>query len=269
MEFTYGADDGIRHVLAQSRAKPLRPQAARGLCRSSTGLAHLADVHAQLGRAGFGAVSVGAVLAGGLLVALAGAGCSDSSPSTGVGHAGGEPEGGSGGDIGGSPVSLSPVTRPPMRVIVQSDKSLQVNAGQGVAVIVEYQAGGHWNISWTCDTLKTNVSCSFDVIASVASGTIALLACQGIDPTCDINQEGDQTLQEGSQQVEALTGTSTEVDGMMFDTPLGATAPVITVQATVNGTESGSFFFFMQDNEINGGYTHTLTDPLQFEPSSP
>jgi hypothetical protein len=37
----------------------------------------------------------------------------------------------------------------------------------------------------------------------------------------------------------------------------------------MRGTESGSFFFFVQDNEINGDYTHTLTDPLQFEPSSP
>jgi hypothetical protein len=146
--------------------------------------------------------------------------------------------------------------------VVDTNQTMTASPGQGVGVFVQYQAGGHWNIWWTCDTYKTNLTCNFDVVVTVASGTITNLASQMLQGT-------DVASQSGDQSVQALTTTSTGVDGITFDTPLGTNLPVITVDASVDGARSGSFLFFVQDGKINGGYAGTLTDPLEFEPSSP
>jgi hypothetical protein len=194
--------------------------------------------------------SVGAVFAG---LVFVGTGCAadSSSGTTEVGYASG----------GGSSGSSGPSTQP-MLVIVDTNQTMNAAPGQGVGVFVQYQSGGNWNVWWTCDTDKTALPCNFAVSVSVATGTIDNLAGESIAP-------GDTLNQASPQQVEAVTTTSTGVSGMTFETPLGATPPVITLAANVDGAESGSFLFFVQDGKINGGYTGMLTDPLKFEPSSP
>jgi hypothetical protein len=149
-----------------------------------------------------------------------------------------------------------------MLVIVDTNQTMTASPGQGVGVFVQYQSGGHWNVWWTCDTDKTSLDCHFQVIVTVATGTLTNLATQSI--------EGGATVsQVNAQQLDAFTTTSTGVDGMTFDTPIETELPVITVNASVDGAQSGSFLFFVQGGKINGGYTKTLTNPLQFEPSSP
>jgi hypothetical protein len=198
---------------------------------------------------------VGRVIARGSLVlagvALLSVACGDPGSSTTT--ASGTGGGGSSGTGGGSSGSTQPLL-----VIVDTNQTMTASPGQGVGVFVEYQAGGHWNIWWTCDTYKTSLSCNFDVIATVTTGTIA-----------NVIGQSETVNQASSQQIEALSTTTTGVNGMTFDTPLGPKAPIITVSASVDGAQSGSFLFFVQNGQINGGYNGTLSDPLMFEPSSP
>jgi hypothetical protein len=56
------------------------------------------------------------------------------------------------------------------------------------------------------------------------------------------------------------------VQGVRFNTEPDA---IITVSAALSGEYSGSFLFFVQDGKVNGGYTGTVTDPLQFQSTSP
>jgi hypothetical protein len=143
----------------------------------------------------------------------------------------------------------------PLHVQVDTNATLVTTPGNGIGVYVEYESGGHWSVSWTCDSSLTNLSCNFTVDASVTSGTI-------VDTGTTVGA-GDAVTQANPSQIEAVTVTTTEVDGMTFDTTPGAQ---VTVSVSLNAPVS---FFFVQNNKVNGGYQGALTNPLIFEPLSP
>lgn len=193
----------------------------------------------------FGAgFAVGAALLAGCVV--------DSSPSGS--------SGGGGVAYGGGPVYQDAGTAPATPVLVQvdTDQTLESTPGQGIGVYVEYATGGHWNVSWTCDTALTSLSCNFTVNVSVATGAIT-------HPTAMPAMAGDglALIPSGSESVAASSTTTSGADGFTFDTAPGAR---ITVSVGLNAPLS---FFFVQDGKVNGGYQGPLANPLMFEPSTP
>ena len=176
--------------------------------------------------------------------------------SDGSGGSGGTGTGSSSGGSGGSPQ--------PMLVDVDPDRTMNATPGQGVGVFVEYKTGGHWNVWWTCDTNKSGQSCAFDNVITVSTGSITNLAGQqpGASPSAS---------QDSPQKIEAITTTTTGIDGVTFDTPFSAgQTPVITLTVTLNGVQSvqsdcqsgGSCndVFFVQDGAIDGNYQGSLTE---------
>ncbi len=171
--------------------------------------------------------------------------------------------GGSSGSSGAGSTSTSSGNTQPMLVVVDSNRTMSASPGDGVGVFTQYQTGGHWNVWWTCDTNKTGLGCNFDVTVSVSTGTIANLAGQGL-------ASGDAATQNSTTQVEATTATTTNVQGITFDTVVEAGAtPIITLDAKLDGAEDPTFLFFVQDGSVNGNYQGQLTDPLMLEPSVP
>jgi hypothetical protein len=194
-----------------------------------------------------------------------------SEPGSGYddGSGGGSSSGGSGSGSGGS--------AQPMLVDVDPNQTMNATPGDGVGVFVEYKTGGHWNVWWTCDTNKTQLGCSFDNTITVSTGTITNLAGQQLEAS-------DSLTQASPQSVEAITETTTGVDGITFDTPFSSgQTPIITLTAKLNGVESAQYacanstgesslcnvLFFVQDGEIDGNYQGQLTDPLMLEPKTP
>jgi hypothetical protein len=200
-------------------------------------------------------LAFGVVAASSLLL-----GCSAPTSEEGSGGFSGGYGGGSGSSSSSSGAGAS---TQPMLVDVDPNRTMNASPGQGVGIFTQYQTGGHWNIWWTCDTTVTNLDCSFDITVTVSTGTIANLAGQALE-------QGDTSTQVTSHKIEAVTTTTTTVQGVTFDTvvPAGAT-PIITLDAKLDGTEDPSYLFFVQDGQINGNYTGMLTDPLMLEPSSP
>lgn len=147
----------------------------------------------------------------------------------------------------------------PMLVVVDTNRTMTAQPGDGVGIFTEYATGGHWHVWWTCDTNVTAATCNFDVTVSVASGSLG-------NVTGQLLEAGDRLAQVGAAQVEALTVTSTDIDGLTFDTAPGTT---ITLDAKMNGEPDSRILFFVQDGAVNGNYSGTLTDPLMFEPSTP
>jgi hypothetical protein len=133
--------------------------------------------------------------------------------------------------------------------------------GTAVGVFVEYAAGGHWHLWWTCDTTLSNLSCTFDVIATIPTGTIT-------NVTGDRLESDDSLTTPSATEVALVTNTTTGVDGVFFDTAPGAT---ITVVQRIGNTQDGAFFFWSQNGTIEGGTTSTqaVADPLSFVPSTP
>jgi len=193
-------------------------------------------------RAGFLAIALAALIAG-----CSSSAGGESSPGVDTAYGGGAPSGSSGGGV--------------QLVDVDTDQTLTVpqQAGKGVGVFTQYESGGHWTVSWTCDTTLTNLSCNFQIGVTVASGAIT-------NPASNFTGQADQLAQPSAGAVSATTVTTTTADAITFDTAPGA---VITLDAKLDGNESGAFLFFVQDGQVNGGYQGTLDDPLMLEPSSP
>ena len=163
-----------------------------------------------------------------------------------------------------APSSTGAQTNPttPLLVTVDTDKTMNASGGDGVGVFIEYKAGGTWHVWWTCDTNKHPAAppCNFDILASVGSGAIknikgdALLA-------------SDKFVQQADGSVQITSVSTTNVAGVYFDTDPGAR---LEIDALIGGVDkSGDYLFFVQDGKVNGGYTGTVTNPLQLEPSSP
>ena len=167
------------------------------------------------------------------------------------------PGGGTGGDLGPTGSTT------PVLVDVDTGRTMSAQPGDGLGVFVEYQAGGHWHIWWTCDTNKTNQSCPMDVkitMPAASTGQFSNAKADGASPS------GTSPLIATPTQLESVTTTTTGIDGMTFDTGAGA---IITLEASIGSLKDGSFIFFVQNGKINGGFTGKLTDPLELEGSAP
>ena len=188
----------------------------------------------------------------------------DPTPATPVnGSNGSGTPAGSGSASGTTPTDPSTVTPSPILALIDTNQVMNADPGQGVGVFTEYSAGGKWHVWWTCDTAKSQQQCDVVLSATAASGTITNLDASAID-------NGSAVLSNPSR-IDATTTTTTQVHGMTFTTNPGA---VLTLEATVGGLREGpganhSFFFFVQDGKINGGYTGRLSNPLQLQGNTP
>jgi hypothetical protein len=154
--------------------------------------------------------------------------------------------------------SSTAVPSQPLVVVVDTDRVLTATPGQGVGVFSEYRSGGHWHVWWTCDSAVSHNSCDFEIGAAVSNGIIANVQTEGAAV--------QSVVTATPRQVTVSTITTTELDGITFDTTPGQP---IHIDAQLNGTREGQFLFFVQDGIVNGGYTGMLTDPLVLSPSEP
>ncbi len=157
-----------------------------------------------------------------------------------------------------APEATPPTGPAPMIVEVDADQTMSAVGGDGVGVFIEYRKGGHWQLTWTCDTTQTRQSCDFVIGASVASGGVANVDASGL-PASAVSTPT-------ASRVEARTRTTTELHTLKFDTAAGA---ILTVDASVGGLKDGAFLFFVQDGKVNGGFTGKLTNPLQLQGNTP
>jgi hypothetical protein len=164
------------------------------------------------------------------------------------------------GSWGPAPLSEATNNTPPQPILVKVDPNVTMTAipGEGVGVFNEYKTGGHWHVWWTCDTTRTAQSCAFDVKVSPASGELTNVTSETFAST--------DTLASTGSSLEAQTTTSSTAEGVYFDAPPGVP---ITLDAAVGGLLDGSFLFFVQDGQVNGGFTGQLTDPLMLEGAAP
>jgi len=161
------------------------------------------------------------------------------------------------------PPSSTPTSPSPMLASVDTDQVMNADPGQGVGIFTEYGAGGKWHIWWTCDTAISQQQCDVSLTATAATGTIGALNSDQL--------QGGTVATPDPARVEAHVTTTTQVHGITFTTTPGA---VVTLEASVGGLTEGpgpnhSFFFFVQNGKINGGYTGLLTNPLQLQGTKP
>ena len=159
----------------------------------------------------------------------------------------------------GATVTTGSYTPPPDTTImaVSIDPAATINAdpGEGVGMYVEYAAGGHWRVSTTCDSTFSGIACMFRATVSAEAGS-ALSSVQGE------NLEGDDAVvvySDGSARLDAETGT--DVDGVTFDAPPGAS---IRLEMYLDDAPQKEFVYWFGDGVLHTG---APTDPVDFVPT--
>ncbi|MFO0677144.1 MAG: hypothetical protein U0169_11450 [Polyangiaceae bacterium] len=148
----------------------------------------------------------------------------------------------------------------PMLAEVDTGKTMSANPGEGAGVFVEYSAGGHWRIWWTCDTNKTLEVCKYSVkVSATDSGTVKNATFEGA------RGEGN-TFDVSGTTVTAATTTTTAVDAIRFDTEPGA---IVRLETTLGGVADSSYIFFVQGGSVNGGFANKLTNPILLQGTTP
>ena len=142
-----------------------------------------------------------------------------------------------------------PPSTPPVRLVIDTGRTLTAQPGVGAGIFVTYQGDGHWQLQWTCDTKASGNTCDFDV--SVAADRIQNYSAVPGGTTV--------ALDAHSFRVQSTTGST--LDGAQFDTAPGAS---IVVSESINGTPTPTLMFYV----ANGKLATAPTDPVEFVPSA-
>jgi hypothetical protein len=137
---------------------------------------------------------------------------------------------------------------------IDTGAQIDVDAGLGAGIFIEYASGGHYTVRVSCDTTRSNSTCQWDVIVTPQTGAISNVVGQGL--------EGDDTVHPFSPNSYQLNAhTSTEIDGFTFDTDPGA---AISVDALLDGVCAVPYFFWVGDGALHQG---SPSNPLTLVPS--
>jgi hypothetical protein len=144
------------------------------------------------------------------------------------------------------------ITTQPMVVVIDTNESMKATPGDGVGIYVEYKEGGQWTLRATCDTRLSGSSCSNTIRVKGSALTYA-------------DSSGTTTT---SSSFEASILVRLDSPTLSFT---GEPGQPVTIEASIDGVAKGDgqFFFFVQDQKVNGGFQGKLSNPLTFLPSKP
>ena len=161
----------------------------------------------------------------------------------------------------GVPADTTPTA--PAQVAIETNATLTASPGQGVGVFVQYAAGGQWTITTSCDTLKSQYSCGFDLFVSGLRPSTALTDVKGTNlsdaDSVDLGRDGT---------VHLSTQTSTDLQGLTFSAPPGAGIELEMyldgAMVDANGDPQSRFVYWISDGVLHTGAS---TDPIDFTPT--
>jgi len=163
--------------------------------------------------------------------------------------------------VGPSDYSVEPAacaeSNTPVQSRIDADSKIDVDAGQGAGLFVEYASGGHWLLRTSCDTLLNRTSsCEWDVIVTPEDGaSISNVAASGLEG------EDRLALYSDNSSYQLLAVTSSDIDGFTFDSPPGS---AIRVDAYLDRVCAVPYFYWVGDGALHTG---SPTNPLDLLPS--
>jgi len=147
---------------------------------------------------------------------------------------------------------------PPAQSTIDVDRTIEVDAGQGAGIYIEYATGGHWHVRTSCDGDKQSTGCEWDVLVYNNEGlTLSNVVAEDLEADDSLQPYGSVP---GTYQL--ITHTTTDLDGLTFDTDPSV---AITVDAGLDGVCALPYFFWIGDGALHPG---SPSNPLTLVPSS-
>jgi hypothetical protein len=135
---------------------------------------------------------------------------------------------------------------------------IQVDAGQGAGVYIEYAAGGHWHVRTSCDTDKQNTGCNWDVLVySLDQHTLSNFVGEDLEASDSLGP-----YPNSADTFQLIAHTTTDIDGFTFDMDPGA---ALSIDALLDGTCALPYFFWVGNGALHPG---SPSNPLTLLPSS-
>ena len=144
----------------------------------------------------------------------------------------------------------------PAQSRIDVDRQIEVDAGQGAGVFIEYGSGGHWQVTTSCDTLFTSTTCAWNVTVNSLDGA-ALSNVAATDLESD-----DKLGAVGSASYQMRATTDVDLDGFSFDADPGSH---VRVEAYIDDSCAIQYFYWVGDGALHSG---SPTNPLDLAPSA-
>jgi hypothetical protein len=151
---------------------------------------------------------------------------------------------GGGGNGGGGAADCGPEEA--VQTYIDVDAQIETMPGEGAGVFVEYKKGGHWVLRTTCDTLKNNVPCAWDIIVTPEDGrSISNVVPQELESSDSVG-----TYPKFPRSYQFVAETAGDVDGITFDTE---PQTAISVDVFLDGACALPYVFWVGDGAVHTG----------------
>lgn len=152
-------------------------------------------------------------------------------------------------DDGSSPPAPSSVIE---QATIDVNQTLDVDAGAGAGVFIEYEEGGTYRVTTSCDTGQGN--CYWDVIVSPLDGA-------ELKSAAPADLESDDSISLGDNQLRLVAYTGKDFDGFTLQTEPGA---AIELDALLDNENANRYFFWVGDGALHNG---APSNPIDLVPS--
>jgi len=138
---------------------------------------------------------------------------------------------------------------------IDTGELLDVDAGVGAGAFVEYEAGGTYYITTSCDA-DNGSDCLWDLVVQPLDGAIVSAAPADL--------EGDDLLTFGAdEQLRLVAYTGHDFDGFMVQTEPGAG---LRVDVLLDNACGNRYLFWVGDGALHSG---APSNPIDLVPSAP
>lgn len=138
---------------------------------------------------------------------------------------------------------------------IDADQLLDVEPGAGAGAFIEYESGGTYHVTTSCDVGQGG-ACVWDIVVT----PLADAALLSVSPL-DLESDDSVTLGSGNQ-VRLVARTGKDFDGFSFQTDPGA---AIEVDALLDDGAANRFLFWVGDGALHSG---APSNPIDLVPSA-
>ncbi len=138
---------------------------------------------------------------------------------------------------------------------IDVDQLLDIEPGEGAGAFIEYESGGTYHVTTSCD-VASGVDCLWDIVVTPLNGApIATIA--------PFDLEKDDTLTFGEvNRLRLIAYTGDDFDGFSFQTEPGA---AVEVDALLDDGAANKFLFWVGDGAVHNG---APSNPVDLVPSA-
>jgi hypothetical protein len=150
------------------------------------------------------------------------------------------------------PISCSDVIE---QSTIDTDELLDVDAGDGAGAFIEYEAGGVYHVTTSCDS-DNGGECYWDIIVRPLKGPVVSAA--------PLDLEDDDQLRFGADDtVQLVAATARDFDGFSVEVEPGIG---LEVDVVLDGACGNRYLFWVGDGALHSG---APSNPIDLIPSAP